>query len=188
RYIADPLCGIKTSVGFTKSLLKALISAASREVLERLPQDLPVLLVYGSRDPVTENDLGAHSADQIEAQMKAAGRSITKRICYVGARHEILLARGHASRPSPITPLGHGQGCPLQEVCEPPGPVRRGRQAGRDILCGAVRLGSGAAQEPFMSGSFVGCGLWGFNPALRPMCAMVKDTTTWGPGLPGRIV
>ena len=143
------------------------------------PQDLPVLLVYGSRDPVTENDLGAHSADQIEArqgwcdsaafcrhvfnhspldmskqlwqslhgeserndskqsqqsqhskhskgipkafrrhskafesipkhskqpssaievrpqaQMKAAGRSITKRICYVGARHEILLARG----------------------------------------------------------------------------------------------
>lgn len=32
------------------------------------PQDLPVLLVYGSRDPVTENDLGAHSADQIEAR------------------------------------------------------------------------------------------------------------------------
>lgn len=86
------LCGFKTSVGFTKSLVSAVNAAASKEVLSKLPQDLPILVLSGTKDPVTVNDLGAQSAQQMEKQMRAAGRQLTKCIAYSGARHELLLA------------------------------------------------------------------------------------------------
>ena len=86
------LCGFKTSVGFTKSLVSAVNAAASREVLSKLPQGLPILVLSGSRDPVTVNDLGAQSAQQMAQQMRKAGKQLTKCIAYSGARHELLLA------------------------------------------------------------------------------------------------
>lgn len=85
------LCGFKTSVGFTKSLITGINAAASKEVLSKIPLDLPVLVIWGTKDPVTKNDLGTQSADQLEKQMKAAGRQLTKTIAYNGARHEVLL-------------------------------------------------------------------------------------------------
>ena len=91
----ERLCGFKTSVGFTKSLVNAINAAASKEVLSKLPAELPVLVLWGTRDPVTVNDFGTQSADQMEKQMKAAGKQLTKRIAYSGARHEVLLAPRH---------------------------------------------------------------------------------------------
>ena len=85
------LCGFKTSVGFTKSLITGINAAASKDVLSKIPLDLPVLVVWGTKDPVTKNDLGTQSAYQLEQQMKAAGRQLTKTIAYNGARHEVLL-------------------------------------------------------------------------------------------------
>lgn len=91
KYVGDSLCGFKTSVGFTKSLIIGINAAASKEVLSKIPLDLPVLVIWGTKDPVTKNDLGTQSADQLEKQMKAAGRQLTKTIAYNGARHELLL-------------------------------------------------------------------------------------------------
>jgi len=91
KYASDSLCGFKTSVGFTKSLVNAINAAASKDVLSKLPAELPVLVLWGTRDPVTVNDFGTQSADQMEKQMKAAGKQLTKRIAYSGARHEVLL-------------------------------------------------------------------------------------------------
>ena len=88
------LCGFKTSVGFTKSLINGINTAASKEVLSKFPQDLPVLVIWGSTDPVTKTDFGTESADQIQMQMKAAGKALTKTIAYIGARHEVLLDWG----------------------------------------------------------------------------------------------
>jgi len=90
KYIGDELCGFKTSVGFTKSLIGAINAAASKEVLSKLPADLPVLVMWGTTDPVTVDDLGTQSAKQMEKQMKGAGRKLTKSIAYNGARHELL--------------------------------------------------------------------------------------------------
>lgn len=91
KYVDDSLCGFKTSVGFTKALIKAINAAASAEVLSKLPAELPVLVMWGSKDPVTENDLRTQSALQIDQQMRRAGRQLTKSIAYNGARHELLL-------------------------------------------------------------------------------------------------
>lgn len=93
KYVDDSLCGshFKTSVGFTKSLITGINAAASKEVLSKIPLELPILVMWGTRDPVTRNDLGTQSADQMEQQMKAAGRQLTKSIAYNSARHELLL-------------------------------------------------------------------------------------------------
>jgi alpha-beta hydrolase superfamily lysophospholipase len=90
KYVDDPLCGFKCSVDFIRSFLVAQKSAGSVETLSRIPQRLPVLVVNGGCDPVTINDAGARSHQQVSDAFAAAKRQSPKIVVYSEARHEVL--------------------------------------------------------------------------------------------------
>jgi alpha-beta hydrolase superfamily lysophospholipase len=83
-YVADPLCGFDSQVQIFIDILRALPDVASTARQNRIPKDLPIYIVRGSRDSVGSN------IDQLLAAYRAAGlRRVTYRI-YPEARHETL--------------------------------------------------------------------------------------------------
>ena len=92
-YIADPLCGAMFSVGGYATLTDLTGEVATRECAERVPKDLPVLLVAGEEDPVGSCGTGVR---KVFDQFKAAGIADVQLKLYPGMRHEILNESGHA--------------------------------------------------------------------------------------------
>jgi alpha-beta hydrolase superfamily lysophospholipase len=54
--------------------------------IARVPKELPVLLLTGDADPVSD---GAEQVRELEKRLRAAGLDVTAKY-YSGARHEVL--------------------------------------------------------------------------------------------------
>ena len=91
RYIADPLCGGKASVGLFREMLWGLGFIRSSANLKKMDVNTPVLFVSGACDPVGANGKGVRQA--YESFRKAGVADVTLRL-YPGMRHEILNENG----------------------------------------------------------------------------------------------
>ncbi len=86
-YIADPFCGFDCTVQLWIDMLDALGGLSRPERLAMLANDLPVLLIAGSRDPVSAGGRGTRTL--ADAYRKAGLDDVTVKI-YDGGRHELL--------------------------------------------------------------------------------------------------
>lgn len=86
-YVTDSMCGNVFSAGFFLDLFSGMERIHRKEEVKKTPQDLPILLVSGARDPVGNNGKGVR---QVLLLYKRAGiENITMKL-YDDARHEIL--------------------------------------------------------------------------------------------------
>ncbi|WP_437591094.1 lysophospholipase [Sorangium sp. So ce1000] len=86
-YIADPRCGFPATTSLWVDLLDAMAELSRPAPLARIPKDLPVYVLAGSRDPV--GGLLRGVTQMIEAYRAAGLRRVTQRF-YPGGRHEML--------------------------------------------------------------------------------------------------
>lgn len=87
-YIADPLCGddLPLTYGYAAGMMNLIRDSMSSEGVARTPAGIPVLLVTGLSDPVSNN---GEQVRLLEDGLREAGAEVTA-IYYPGARHEIL--------------------------------------------------------------------------------------------------
>ena len=85
-YLEDPLCGFPfTGKGF-HDLFTMIQQISSPDWAEKVPMDLPLLLLSGERDPV-----GPYKrVCEVAQRLQAAGHENVEMRLYPGARHEIL--------------------------------------------------------------------------------------------------
>ena len=87
RYIADPLCGGKATVGLFREMLWGLGFIRGAGNLKKMDVNTPILFVSGACDPVGANGKGVRQA--YESFREAGVVDVTLRL-YPGLRHEIL--------------------------------------------------------------------------------------------------
>lgn len=86
-YVADPLCGFRCTSGLWLDLMEAGGELASGKRLRRIPKGLPVLMVAGSEDPVSQGERGPRG---LERRYRQVGlRDVTVKI-YPQGRHELF--------------------------------------------------------------------------------------------------
>lgn len=86
RYIADPLCGFRCSNQFWVDLLQGLQQITPIEQLAQIDSQLPLLIVGGSADPISQGRRLQALADAL----RQTGLSQVSLTLYPGARHELL--------------------------------------------------------------------------------------------------
>jgi alpha-beta hydrolase superfamily lysophospholipase len=88
KYIADPLCGgsLPLTYGFVAEMLETLPAVMEPAGIARVPEHLPVLLLTGEADPVSN---GSAQVRELEKRLRDAGLDVTATY-YAGARHEVL--------------------------------------------------------------------------------------------------
>lgn len=87
RYQRDPQCGFTCTTSFFRDLLDGLAFANAPANAEKLPDDLPVLLISGSEDPVGDWSKGVRKVYEL---YREAGLSDLSLKLVEGARHELL--------------------------------------------------------------------------------------------------
>jgi len=87
RYVADPNCGFNPTVQTWIDLLQALGPLSRPEMQARIPKHLPIWIIAGSEDPVSENTRGLQ---QLLAAYAQAGLKRVEHRFYPGARHELF--------------------------------------------------------------------------------------------------
>lgn len=85
-YAADPYCGYMPTVGFYAEFVKGINRLNKHKFLNKVPKDLPILLIAGSKDPVGNNGKGVRKLERI---YKKYGMNVTAML-YEDMRHEIL--------------------------------------------------------------------------------------------------
>lgn len=87
RYYADERCTFKFTLNGYYSLLQTIAYDGRRRNMEKIPKELPILLLSGDRDPVGNFGKGVR---KVERQLKKVGiRDLSCKL-YVDGRHEIL--------------------------------------------------------------------------------------------------
>lgn len=86
RYVADPLCGFRCSNQLWLDLLGGLQQISEIDNLAQIDSQLPLLVIGGACDPVSQ---GQRLEDLAGALRKAGLARVELRI-YPGARHELL--------------------------------------------------------------------------------------------------
>lgn len=87
KYIGDPLCGFTFTVNGFATLFELILRLHSEDNVERIPKNLPVLLVSGTADPVGDYGKGVHRTYDL---LNAAGLDNLQLKLYEEARHELL--------------------------------------------------------------------------------------------------
>jgi len=89
KYLADPYCGghFVMSIGFQLSFFKGLGTLYTDAGLNAIPQELPILVISGDKDPVGGN---GKLVTMLYEKYKAVGLKNTEFKLYPDARHEIL--------------------------------------------------------------------------------------------------
>lgn len=85
-YVADPLCGFRCTNRLWVDLFGGLREITPVRNLARIPHDLPLLVIGGERDPVSD---GRRQLDLADALRRAGLRHVTTQL-YPDARHELL--------------------------------------------------------------------------------------------------
>ena len=91
RYIADPLCGVRFTLGSYNALFHLIRMMDSPEQYETVRKDLPILLISGKEDPCTGGEKGRTDS---ENRLRRAGFRNLEIITLDGMRHEILNETG----------------------------------------------------------------------------------------------
>lgn len=78
RYIADELCGFTFTVNGFQTLFELIRRLQKQENLEKVPQNLPILMVSGAEDPVGDYGKGVRKACD---SLKKAGVKILPSNC-----------------------------------------------------------------------------------------------------------
>lgn len=86
-YIADPLCGGDTTLGLFRDMLDGLSCITKQANINKMDQNLPVLFIAGSQDPVGDMGKGVRKA---YGRFRRAGLKDVEIKLYHGLRHEIL--------------------------------------------------------------------------------------------------
>lgn len=87
RYVADPLCGFRCTTGLWIDLLEAGGRITQDNRLRRVPKTLPVLLIAGEADPVSNGARGPRALERLYLQVGL--RDVAVKV-YGGARHELF--------------------------------------------------------------------------------------------------
>ncbi len=87
KYIEDPLCGEICTCGFYLDLLKGIKKIHSPKVINSIPNNLPIHLIAGNRDPVSSNAKGVMNV--YNALVKSDISDVTYKL-YEDGRHEML--------------------------------------------------------------------------------------------------
>ena len=87
KYIADPLCGFTFTANGFSTLFELILRLHRQENLERIPKDMPVLLISGTADPVGDYGKGVRRSYD---SLRAVGMTDIQLKLYEGGRHELL--------------------------------------------------------------------------------------------------
>lgn len=87
RYVADPLCGFTFTVNGFQTLFELIARIQVKENLEKVPKELPILMVAGADDPVGDFGEGVKRA---YASLQDVGLTNMQLKLYENDRHEIL--------------------------------------------------------------------------------------------------
>lgn len=87
KYLDDPYCGFVCSSGFFYDLLTGMELIHSDRKIERIPKDLPLLVLSGTGDPVGKYGEGIR---QFVGQLKNHNINRIELKLYPEARHELL--------------------------------------------------------------------------------------------------
>jgi alpha-beta hydrolase superfamily lysophospholipase len=86
NYISDPLCGFRCTNQFWLDLLQGLQQISSPKKLAQIDDQLPLLIIGGAHDPVSQ---GKRLEDLARILRQAGSRHLSLKI-YPEARHELL--------------------------------------------------------------------------------------------------
>ncbi|MCJ8169806.1 alpha/beta hydrolase [Atopomonas sediminilitoris] len=86
KYVNDPLCGFLCSNQLWVDLLGGLVTITSVPALSTIDADLPVLVIGGERDPVSDGKRLSTLAEKL----REAGLNSVQLNIYPQARHELL--------------------------------------------------------------------------------------------------
>ncbi len=87
KYGADPLSGFVPGAGLIAAMLEGIARNQKKENLARMPKDLPVLFIAGTRDPVGACGKGVKQS--FDSFRRAGLGDVTLKL-YEGDRHEVL--------------------------------------------------------------------------------------------------
>ncbi|MEM9918280.1 MAG: alpha/beta hydrolase [Bacteroidota bacterium] len=87
KYVADPYCGPVFTTGFFVDLLGGVQRINQSKTYDATPDQLPILLIAGERDPV--GDMGEGVRQVYEAYRKVGVQDVVCKL-YPQARHELL--------------------------------------------------------------------------------------------------
>ncbi len=91
KYIADPLCGFTFPVNGFRTLFELIKRCQKSDNIDKIPKNLPLLVIAGKEDPVGNYGKGPES---VSKAYKAAGIKDVELVLYDGMRHEILNEAG----------------------------------------------------------------------------------------------
>jgi alpha-beta hydrolase superfamily lysophospholipase len=100
KYINDPFCGFVASNQFFVDLLSGLQVVHNKKEIAHIPKDLPILMISGSIDPVSQNGKQLWG---VAEQYKKAGLSDITVVITEGKRHELLMEIGREETYEVIT-------------------------------------------------------------------------------------
>lgn len=87
KYMVDDLCGFECTVGFFLDMFSGLSYIHKSSHMKAIPQNLPVLFIAGTGDPV--GDYGETVKNLAEIYNKNGMKNVTLKL-YPEARHELL--------------------------------------------------------------------------------------------------
>ena len=91
RYIEDPLCGARFTLGSYNALFHLIRMMDSPELYEDVWKELPILMISGKDDPCTGGEKGREDS---ENRLRRAGFRELEIVTLEGMRHEILNESG----------------------------------------------------------------------------------------------
>jgi len=87
KYVDDPYCGFISSVGLFKSFLSGLSSIYKENLISAIPNDLPIFIFAGGKDPVGNFGKGPLALGE---RLKSSGLLKINTKIYENARHECI--------------------------------------------------------------------------------------------------
>jgi alpha-beta hydrolase superfamily lysophospholipase len=87
KYVNDLFCGTIFTVGFYNDLLGGLLYVNDEKEISKTDKNLPIYLISGEKDPVSENGKGV---TELHGKYKKMGLQDVEMKLYTDARHEIL--------------------------------------------------------------------------------------------------
>lgn len=86
-YIADPLCGGRSTLGLFRDMMDGIGIITDRANMAKMDKNMPVFFIAGDKDPVGDMGKGVETAYRC---FKKAGMQDVSIKLYHGLRHEIL--------------------------------------------------------------------------------------------------